>query len=105
MSKKEYLWQDGTWHNMPEQEYLNSTMSKSRVAYERLVFLFRRIHFLFSNFKSIEVSKRRNSMGDFEYRCELKRPLNFKNKSVSEKTQSSFVGCPLWGHNGIEIKR
>ena len=82
----EFLWPDGTWHTQTHEDYLNSTITKSRLFYERLRFIFKRVYFFCSHFKCIKVSKSIDNSGQFEYAAKIAYSFKLEGKDVSEVT-------------------
>lgn len=67
-----WIWPDGSEHEQSYEDYLNNQISRMRIFYERLFFIFNKIHFLFTHFKSIHVSK------VYDHGGEEKNTANFR---------------------------
>lgn len=70
-----YYWPDGTLREMKYSEYVQLSITKSRVLFERLIFILKGINYLIRNFNRIEVRKRLTRRGKTKYES------SFKNNS------------------------
>lgn len=78
-----WIWPDGSEHEQSYDDYLNSQISRMRIFYERLLFIFNKIHFLFTHFESIHVRK----VYDHSGKGENSTDFRFKVKLIFKKIE------------------
>lgn len=104
--KTQYLWPDGTWQEISYRDYLDSTLSSTRIFWERLRFIVNRVRFLFANFKSIKVSKVADNFGKCKCSAKFRLRTYLDLKDVVEKagTGPLFVGISTPINLNVEIE-
>lgn len=104
-----HCWPDGTLREISYKDFTEKNISRCRVCYERLVFIFFRIVRLIRHFELIDVRKETDCMGHRKYiaRWEFKRkidPIDVPVNARNIRMGRGFKDFPSETEDGAEIR-